>query len=743
MAEIWPDAGLDLVLAIFPKNGTNAANTYLALFTTFTASTVGSASQGAHTDYTEPSGNAYARQTLAAATWGAIAAGTGGRKTTYTQVTFPTASGSWGTVNGFWVGNATSGAATVYFAANFDDTTGVAIQTNDVIKVTPTIQYNNQQLIKEIMKSIAVVFSVMFIMLASVALGAAPGPNTIIDSGPSGSTTSTSATFTFHSTKDNSTFRCSLDGSTFTTCTTPKSYTVGVGAHTFRVAAVDRQGRVDASPASRSWTVTNTPPPPSPPTAPFTVTPANPVVGSPTTFDWTGTCPAGGCTFVWEDEGPDGPGGDEFPLGTGDPYTRTFQVVGTKYIHLVVTDSQNNTAESRQQIQVSDTPPPPPPTPRCSNGLDDDQDGLTDLADPGCVDANDDDETNVVNPPPPGPCDLNATPSNFASQVSAATAGQTICLASGDYGTWTGTNKSITVKKADGATPVMRYSFGSGDSGFVLDGMSGMSGDISAGAANITVRNSSFADRAGFDGVMTNVVFDNNTHNNQFCPAGDWNMRIHLNSSGVTVKNSTLQGGDCDGFFISGNNNLVENNRIINVCESGSNHTDGLQYADPGDPSGGYNTVVRKNFFSFMGCSNGYAQALSSYDGGTDGALIEDNVIDTSRPGGIELYADEGSTVRHNTVRWRDSSVCAFNAQCGYIEVTNKSGDPVSTGTQVYDNVARVSVSGGATNIRNDHNISGQSVTFVGPLTTYSGFYLAAGSVGKGAASDGLDVGIR
>ena len=38
----------------------------------------------------------------------------------------------------------------------------------------------------------------------------------------------------------------------------------------------------------------------------------------------------------------------------------------------------------------------------------------------------------------------------------------------------------------------MRVSLGSGDSGFTLDGMTGMGGDIS-GASNITIRNSTFA----------------------------------------------------------------------------------------------------------------------------------------------------------------------------------------------------------------------------------------------------------
>jgi hypothetical protein len=143
MAEIWPDEGLDLVLTIFPKGGTNLNTTYLTLFTTFTASTVGTAGNAADS-YTEPSGGAFARQSIVSGSWGAIAAGTGGRKTTAGQVTFPTATAVWGTVNGFWLANQLSASGdTALFAANFDDTTAVTINTNDIIKVTPTIQYNN------------------------------------------------------------------------------------------------------------------------------------------------------------------------------------------------------------------------------------------------------------------------------------------------------------------------------------------------------------------------------------------------------------------------------------------------------------------------------------------------------------------------------------------------------------------------------------------------------------------------
>ena len=66
-------------------------------------------------------------------------------------------------------------------------------------------------------------------------------------------------------------------------------------------------------------------------------------------------------------------------------------------------------------------------------------------------------------------------------------------------------------------------------------------------------------------------------------------------------------------------------------------------------------------------------------------------------------------------------------------------------GTQVYDNLATISVGSRATLARNDHNVSGQNAVFVGPapLDAYADYYLASGSVGEGAASDGLDAGIR
>jgi YDG domain/MBG domain (YGX type) len=85
-------------------------------------------------------------------------------------------------------------------------------------------------------------------------------PNTTITDGPSGTVTSSSATFTFTSTETGSTFQCGLDGASFTDCSSPKSFTdLGVQTHTFSVRAIDAAGNVDPTAASRSWTVAPAP----------------------------------------------------------------------------------------------------------------------------------------------------------------------------------------------------------------------------------------------------------------------------------------------------------------------------------------------------------------------------------------------------------------------------------------------------------------------------------------------------
>ncbi len=81
-------------------------------------------------------------------------------------------------------------------------------------------------------------------------------PNTVINSGPSGTVRADSVSFTFSASEAGSSFECSLDGAAFVVCSSPKTYpALGNGLHTFEVRAVDPSGNVDPEPAARAFTV--------------------------------------------------------------------------------------------------------------------------------------------------------------------------------------------------------------------------------------------------------------------------------------------------------------------------------------------------------------------------------------------------------------------------------------------------------------------------------------------------------
>jgi DNA-binding beta-propeller fold protein YncE len=84
-------------------------------------------------------------------------------------------------------------------------------------------------------------------------------PDVIIDSTPAALTSSTTASFTFHSSDGGATFRCSLDGAASAPCSSGDSWPVANGGHTFDVRAIDLAGNTSA-PGSYSWTVDTTPP---------------------------------------------------------------------------------------------------------------------------------------------------------------------------------------------------------------------------------------------------------------------------------------------------------------------------------------------------------------------------------------------------------------------------------------------------------------------------------------------------
>ena len=103
-----------------------------------------------------------------------------------------------------------------------------------------------------------------------------PLPDTTIESGPSGTVDTRSASFSFSSSKPGSTFECSLDYAAFGSCSSPKYYEgLSDGEHDFGVRAVDLDGHTGPT-TWREWTVSV--PPPSdttPPWAPVISAPAD------------------------------------------------------------------------------------------------------------------------------------------------------------------------------------------------------------------------------------------------------------------------------------------------------------------------------------------------------------------------------------------------------------------------------------------------------------------------------------
>jgi hypothetical protein len=96
----------------------------------------------------------------------------------------------------------------------------------------------------------------------------------------------------------------------------------------------------------------------------------------------------------------------------------------------VTNEAPSYSAPAQIRLTVG-TPPPPPPESQCADGLDNDKDGLIDLADPGCASATDTDETNTTPPPPPATgCGWTVTPTPLTVPAAGGSFNGTLTAAS-------------------------------------------------------------------------------------------------------------------------------------------------------------------------------------------------------------------------------------------------------------------------------------------------------------------------
>jgi hypothetical protein len=370
-------------------------------------------------------------------------------------------------------------------------------------------------------------------------------------------------------------------------------------------------------------------------------------------------------------------------------------------------------------------------------------------------------------------CNLSATTANFASQLAAATPGQTLCLATGNYGTFSGVSKSspgVTITAAAGATPTMTINFLSSPVAqwLILDHLTIPGGVISGPTNNITFTHDLIKDQLTVWQNASNnqcsncpamnnnnIVFDNDqfdwaTNSNQGGPLGDgkvmfWNTGNNDPfPAGVTIKNSTFANGCSDGIdFIGAGRGVTigPNNNFINELQGNcSTHVDSIQFQGTDNPG----PTITGNFF------NNETTGIAAYDGNNT-ALVNNNVVlNCSRDCIDAVGFNSNSIFEHNTVIGQTIN-CNFtheNNPCNAILRNN-----ISSG---YDNGGlgggspsffdyNLCTAGGCafgSNPAGAHSLSG-TPTYVGGSSpsTYAGFALTSTSLGHAAGSDGKDIG--
>ena len=355
--------------------------------------------------------------------------------------------------------------------------------------------------------------------------------------------------------------------------------------------------------------------------------------------------------------------------------------------------------------------------------------------------------------------DRPATPATFGSVFASAQPGDTVLLAAGDYGTFTGAQKPgmVTIRPQPGAAASMRVDFRPA-SNITLDGLSITGLTIgNSGSRNITVRNSLF-DRSQAtlrtgELANANILFEGNSHIGFVAGGGGGEGRIFLpektsQPSGVTIQNSLFAGGNSDGVQNGGRGVRILNNEFRDMQQidgASGVHADSIQLY------GSAETVIRGNWF------HNVAVGIMCADG-CDHEVVEDNVFAVNgSPYAVQLLSDSGSVFRHNTML--DYGTCDYNQPCGILYLGNKSQDPASQGTVLKDNIlTRVCICSGSVSglAEQSHNlvtngpangtadVRGRPTYVGGPgPTTFAGFALAAGSLGKGNASDATDRGAR
>lgn len=326
-------------------------------------------------------------------------------------------------------------------------------------------------------------------------------------------------------------------------------------------------------------------------------------------------------------------------------------------------------------------------------------------------------------------CDLNATTANFSSQYAALAGGQTLCLASGNYAAFTGSNKSsmVTVRAADGAT------------------VNFAGADIPSTTRNLTIKGVNYTGQTTIlppSGTPMNMVMDGVTFANiDRCGGCDEGRLVIKNggtngvqhSNGVRIINSTFGPNGCsDGIQDSSNGTEIgPGNVFVGITQS---CPDTVAHVDALQPYGESASDIHGNWF------HDNDQSIQSPDGPNNNISIKNNVFQNNAAPTPCVHAGHytgASIIEHNVCLQVGQTDADFRLYGGNEGVN-------SNGLTCRNNIGNCS-NEGCTACTITTNQNANVTTFVNFLGASSrcDFKLAPASVGRNAATDGTDIGLN
>jgi hypothetical protein len=355
----------------------------------------------------------------------------------------------------------------------------------------------------------------------------------------------------------------------------------------------------------------------------------------------------------------------------------------------------------------------------------------------------------------PGPASaatMNASTANLSSVFNSAQPGDTILLAGGDYGNFSGGAKSgtVTLKPQAGATASIHPVF-NGASNVTLDGMTIQGAEIGGKSHDIAIVNSRFTGMTAVDAsTMTNanITFDHDTFDGidacSNCYEGRLTVRGNNNTApvGVKVTNSHFgNSGGSDGVQVVGDAYGVQigpGNEFSGIRQGNyTAHVDSIQLY------GSSHTQIIGNYF------HDDDTIIMAPDGGDHEYIANNVMIGGGYVPAVQLGSHDGTQFVHKTVKSisvHADAKSSSNPSRNVVVSDNVFGpgadtnanDGLCTNCTVSYNLF---TSGG---VKGNNNLVG-TPKFAGGAspTTFAGWALADGSPGKGNASDGTDRGIN